>query len=345
VQQLVKLKGSGGTRRFEVLVRDAHADNEFGVAPGARRAGRARPERELRSRPHRGRTAVAWMARTAASGKPTRQLLGERRHGHDRGSEIRELRAPALKNHKVPAKALGFEITRSPASSRCATSTCSSRPARRLGCHVVLDDFTLHHNAMRWLGSPALKFLKLDPKITAVAMKDACRRRWSWRSTQASKVLGLSCVAKRVDTPACATGCRPSASTTRRASCSISRSALIALRAKPPSNHDEPSPRRARRLWARRLPYLCGWPASIPCEQPRCAVLDAAVGGWRRTLSQYLGSLSTTTTDDGLSVRHPDRGVSGFLLSLGCATSTAAVAQSPRMMIGAPALRSATCSR
>src|SRR5205085_2716920 len=32
-QQLVKLKGSGGTRRFEVLVRDAHADNEFGVAP------------------------------------------------------------------------------------------------------------------------------------------------------------------------------------------------------------------------------------------------------------------------------------------------------------------------
>jgi hypothetical protein len=33
VQQLIKLKGNGGTRRFEVLVRDAHADNEFGVAP------------------------------------------------------------------------------------------------------------------------------------------------------------------------------------------------------------------------------------------------------------------------------------------------------------------------
>ena len=33
VQQLVKLKGAGGTRRYEVLVRDAHADNEFGVAP------------------------------------------------------------------------------------------------------------------------------------------------------------------------------------------------------------------------------------------------------------------------------------------------------------------------
>src|SRR5690606_13664320 len=33
VQQLIKLKGTGGTRRFEVLVRDAHADNEFGVAP------------------------------------------------------------------------------------------------------------------------------------------------------------------------------------------------------------------------------------------------------------------------------------------------------------------------
>ena len=65
-----------------------------------------------------------------------------------------------------------------------------------------LDDFTFHHNAMRWLGSAALKFLKLDAKITAVAMKEKVPQAVVVAVTQASKVLGLSCVAKRVDTPA-----------------------------------------------------------------------------------------------------------------------------------------------
>jgi EAL domain-containing protein (putative c-di-GMP-specific phosphodiesterase class I) len=72
----------------------------------------------------------------------------------------------------------------------------------KIGCHVVLDDFTMHHNAMRWLGSSALKFLKLDPRITAVAMKERVPQALVVAIAQASKVLGLSCVAKRVDTPA-----------------------------------------------------------------------------------------------------------------------------------------------
>jgi EAL domain-containing protein (putative c-di-GMP-specific phosphodiesterase class I) len=72
----------------------------------------------------------------------------------------------------------------------------------KIGCHVVLDDFTLHHNALRWLGSPALKFLKLEARITAVAMKERVPQALVVAIAQASKVLGLSCVAKRVDTPA-----------------------------------------------------------------------------------------------------------------------------------------------
>jgi len=72
----------------------------------------------------------------------------------------------------------------------------------KIGCHVVLDDFTMHHNSMRWLGSPSLKFVKLDPKITAVAMKERVPQALVVAICQASKVLGLSAVAKRVDTPA-----------------------------------------------------------------------------------------------------------------------------------------------
>ena len=72
----------------------------------------------------------------------------------------------------------------------------------KIGCHLVLDDFTMHHNSVRWLGSPALKFLKLEARITAVAMKERVPQALVVAIAQASKVLGLSCVAKRVDTPA-----------------------------------------------------------------------------------------------------------------------------------------------
>ena len=72
VQQLVKLKGSGGTRRFEVLVRDAHADNEFGVAPD--RVLQDVHDPSANSDLDRivvEQLARSGSARTAASGKPS----------------------------------------------------------------------------------------------------------------------------------------------------------------------------------------------------------------------------------------------------------------------------------
>ena len=107
-----------------------------------------------------------------------------------------------LKNHKVPSKALGFEITEKSCVEQVRDVDLFVQACEKLGCHVVLDDFTFHHNSMRWLGSSALKFLKLDAKITAVAMKERVPQALVVAIAQASKVLGLSCVAKRVDTPA-----------------------------------------------------------------------------------------------------------------------------------------------
>ena len=93
VQQLVKLKGSGGTRRYEVLVRDAHADNEFGTAPERVVQDVHDPERQFRSRSHRGRTTGALDGRASRRvGNRARELLGERRHGHDRRSRSSRLR-------------------------------------------------------------------------------------------------------------------------------------------------------------------------------------------------------------------------------------------------------------
>jgi EAL domain-containing protein (putative c-di-GMP-specific phosphodiesterase class I) len=110
--------------------------------------------------------------------------------------------AASLKNHKVPAKALGFEISEKSCVEQVRDVDMFIQACEKLGCHVVFDDFTLHHNSMRWLGSPAVKFLKLDHKVTTTAMKEKVSQALVVAITQASKVLGLSCVAKRVDTPA-----------------------------------------------------------------------------------------------------------------------------------------------
>ncbi|HEU4779703.1 MAG TPA: EAL domain-containing protein [Steroidobacteraceae bacterium] len=203
VQQLVKLKGSGGTRRFEVLVRDAHADNEFGVAP----------ERVLQD--VHDPSANSDLDRIVVEQLLT--WLGDHRGvwetepasfsvnvgmGTIADPKFASFVAASLKNHKVPAKAIGFEITEKSCVEQVRDVDMFIQACEKIGCHVVLDDFTLHHNALRWLGSSALKFLKLDPKITAIAMKERVPQALVVAIAQASKVLGLSCVAKRVDTPA-----------------------------------------------------------------------------------------------------------------------------------------------
>ena len=77
----------------------------------------------------------------------------------------------------------------------------------------VRDDFTMPHNSLRGLGSSALSSSS-GKTITVVAMK--ARVPQAGRGyAQASKVLGLSCVANVSISPACANGCRR-VSTTRR---------------------------------------------------------------------------------------------------------------------------------
>jgi EAL domain-containing protein (putative c-di-GMP-specific phosphodiesterase class I) len=203
VQQLVKLKGSGGTKRYEVLVRDATADNEFGVAP--ERVVQDVHDPSANSDLDRivveqltswlGENRAVWEADPATFSVNVGM-------GTIADPKFASFVATALKNNKVPAKAIGFEITEKSCVEQVRDVDVFVASCEKLGCHVVLDDFTLHHNAVRWLGSPALKFVKLDPKITAVAMKDKVAQALVVAIAQASKVLGLSCVAKRVDTPA-----------------------------------------------------------------------------------------------------------------------------------------------
>ena len=203
VQQLVKLKGSGGTKRYEVLVRDAQADNEFGTAPDRVVQDATDPSANSDLDRIVVEQLVSWMAghRGVWESDPASFSINVGM-GTVADPKFASYVAGVLKNHKVPAKALGFEISEKSCVEQMREVDMFVQASEKLGVHLVLDDYTFHHNSMRWLGSAALKFVKLDSKITAVAMKDKVAQALVVAVTQASKVLGLSCVAKRVDTPA-----------------------------------------------------------------------------------------------------------------------------------------------
>jgi len=203
IQQLVKLKGSGGTRRFEVLVRDAHADNEFGVAPERVLQDVHDPSANSDLDRIVVEQLLIWMGENRAiwEGDPASFSVNVGM-GTIADPKFASFVATTLKNHKISPKAIGFEIPEKSCVDQVRDVDMFIQACEKIGCHVVLDDFTLHHNSMRWLGSSALKFVKIDTKITAVAMKDRVPQALVVAIAQASKVLGLSCVAKRVDTPA-----------------------------------------------------------------------------------------------------------------------------------------------
>ena len=271
VQQLVKLKGSGGTRRFEVLVRDAHADNEFGVAPDRVVQDQHDPSANSDLDRLVVEQLVSWMARTAASGKPNRRAF--RSTSAWARSRIRSSRAtsPACSRiTRCPPRRWASRSPRNPASSRCGRSTCSSRPARNSAatwCSTTSPSTTMRCGG--WAPS-ALKFLKLDPKITAVAMKERVPQALVVAIAQASKVLGLSCVAKRVDTPRSARvafGGRARLRAGFPARSAEARCCPSAAPASSPAQSDEPSPSGARPFVARApARTFARWPAaSITC--------------------------------------------------------------------------------
>jgi EAL domain-containing protein (putative c-di-GMP-specific phosphodiesterase class I) len=99
----------------------------------------------------------------------------------------------------VPSEYVGFEI------SEFACVQC--RPAvqrfieacEKLGCFLVIDNFSFDSNGFEFLGSKALRHVKIDPKLTTAAMKEKLPQALVVAILQACKVLGVHCVAKRIE--------------------------------------------------------------------------------------------------------------------------------------------------
>jgi len=203
VQELIKLRSSGRTRRYEVLARSRRDAARNEVPP-------------------------AFIAETAKGieGAALDALVVERllRWLGQHGEEIWDSEPASfsvnlsigaledatftqrigqwLKETDVPAEYIGFEITEF-AGVQCRPQVQRFVDAvEKLGCFLVIDNFTFDSRVFELLGSKALRHVKIDPKITTAAMKDKLQQALVVAILQACKVLGVHCVAKRIESDA-----------------------------------------------------------------------------------------------------------------------------------------------
>ncbi|MEZ5531706.1 MAG: EAL domain-containing protein [Steroidobacteraceae bacterium] len=200
VQQLHKLRSGGRTRRYEVLLR-----------------ARSHPEADAM-----GDTVAQMLASQGATSTMDRYITGELITWLASHAEVWE-REPAsfsvnvalttltdeqflsfvannLAESRVSPEIIGFEVPERAFVEHRAYAERFVKRCEELGCFLVLDDFTLNSEALPFLASPAVRLVKIDAKLTSAALKEKLPQAVVIAISQAAKVLGVHCVAKRVDT-------------------------------------------------------------------------------------------------------------------------------------------------
>lgn len=196
VQQLTKLRPGGRTKRFEVLVRtrqdpgavEAAADilKLFGEKSDVDGFVISRLFTWLREHPEeRERDSLTFSINLS-----NRAL-------HDDG--FADKIALGLRRSGAPAGSIGFELAESSCVQHRPQAERFVAACEKLGCFLVLDDFTLDTRALSFLGSKSLKLLKVDARLTNGAMKDKLSQALVIAISQAAKVLGVHCAAKKLE--------------------------------------------------------------------------------------------------------------------------------------------------
>ena len=202
VQQLMKLRSGGRTRRYEVLVRAKHSA-----------AGAAMDEslvKALSLRESAGaidRLVVAelanWLkANPGVWNSDPASFSINLSLGSLLDPEFSRYVAQCLQSSGVAPDTIGFEIQESAAIKHHEDVARFIQECETAGCYIVLDDFTMHSDAVAFLGSRAVRVVKVDPKLSTAAMHDRLAQAMVIAISQACKVLGLHCVAKRIDSTA-----------------------------------------------------------------------------------------------------------------------------------------------
>jgi len=146
---------------------------------------------------------LAWMGanRTAWSLEPTSFTLNLSISTLE-DERFPQFVASNLKANGIAPDNIGFEIAEPLCLQRRAQVERFITLCDKLGCFVVIDDFSFDSSIVNLLRSKALRLVRIDPKLTSVALKDKLAQAMVVAIAQAVKVLGIHCAAKRVESQA-----------------------------------------------------------------------------------------------------------------------------------------------
>jgi EAL domain-containing protein (putative c-di-GMP-specific phosphodiesterase class I) len=202
-QELIKLRSSGRTRRYEVLARsqrDAHRNEVPAafVADSARGKDGSALDALVMER------LLGWLGThgEAIWDSEPASFSVNLSLGAIEDEAFPQRIQEWLDKNNVPAEYVGFEITESACVQSKAAVQRFVEAIENIGCFLVIDNFSLDSDVFEFLGSKALRHVKLDPKLTAAAMKDKLPQALVVAILQACKVLGVHCVAKKVESQA-----------------------------------------------------------------------------------------------------------------------------------------------
>jgi EAL domain-containing protein (putative c-di-GMP-specific phosphodiesterase class I) len=110
--------------------------------------------------------------------------------------------AAGLQSNGIAPDTVGFEIAEPLCTQRRAQVERFMAGCDKLGCFVVIDDFSFDSAVVPLLRSKALRLVKIDARLTGSALRDKLSQALVVAVVQAVKVLGMHCAAKQVDSQA-----------------------------------------------------------------------------------------------------------------------------------------------
>jgi EAL domain-containing protein (putative c-di-GMP-specific phosphodiesterase class I) len=183
----VRLRSGGRTRRFEVV--------PTGTA------------RELRDPATLDSLAMqrlmAWLAshRAAWTVEPASFTLNVSIATVEDEAFLKQVGA-GLQSNGIAPDTVGFEIAEPLCTQRRAQVERFMAGCDKLGCFVVIDDFSFDSAVVPLLRSKALRLVKIDARLTGAALRDKLSQAMVVAVVQAVKVLGMHCAAQQVDSQA-----------------------------------------------------------------------------------------------------------------------------------------------
>jgi len=183
----VKLRSGGRTRRFEVLP-----------------AGTARELRDPATLDCLAmQRLLTWLGthRAAWTVEPASFTLNVSIATLEDESFLRQV-AAGLQSNSIAPDTVGFEIAEPLCTQRRAQVERFIAGCDKLGCFVIIDDFSFDSAVLPLLRSKALRLVKIDSRLTGGALRDKLSQALVVAVVQAVKVLGLHCAAQQVDSQA-----------------------------------------------------------------------------------------------------------------------------------------------